>query len=336
MLRGIIKSGLRQWLNHHHPCKLKTLNSKAFVLRAMSITATKPSLDLSGIFPPIPTPFKENEDINWDELKGNLSKWEHVAFKGYVVQGSNGEYVLLSRQEKVDMVRFVRHETSKEKLIIAGSGCEGTRETIQLTEDMALAGADAVLVATPSFFKNRMNSKAMITHYTEVANASPVPVILYNVPSNTGIDFPLDAVVKLAEHENIIGYKDSGGNITSMGHVIQATAKHRFQVLAGSASFLMAAMQLGAVGGVCALANILGRDCCQLYSLIQNNELDEARDLQLRLIAPNQSVTRKYNVPALKYAMELVGYYGGPCRLPLTSITETEALDVRDSFNEFL
>ncbi|XP_065670277.1 4-hydroxy-2-oxoglutarate aldolase, mitochondrial isoform X1 [Hydra vulgaris] len=293
-------------------------------------------LDLSGVFPPIPTPFTDKEDIDWTSLKENLKKWEQIDFRGYVVQGSNGEYVLLSHKERVDMVSFVRKNTGVDKLIIAGSACEGTRETLELTNKMADVGADVALIATPSFFKNKMNTNAMIQHYTMIANHSSIPILLYNVPSNTGIDFPLDAIFELAKHPNIYGLKDSGGNIANIAHVKQMTKHENFQIIAGSASFLMPAMQIGAVGGICALANVLGKECCDLYSSILAGKFEEARDLQLALIAPNQAVTRKYNVPGLKYAMDMAGFYGGPCRLPLTKLSNAEAKDVEDSFLGFL
>jgi len=292
------------------------------------------TLNLSGVYPPITTTFKLCEDIAWKELAGNLEIYEKINFKGYVVQGSNGEYVLLSKQERIDMVDYVRKRTKK--LILAGSACEGTRETVDLTSKMADVGADAALVATPCFFKNRMNYTAMMKHYECIAEKSPIPVILYNVPSNTGVEFPLDAIIELAKHPNVIGFKDSGGNITNIGHILQETRSQDFQVLAGSASFLMASLQLGAVGGICALANVLGDKCVQLYQLTVDNQLEEARNLQLSLIAPNQVVTRKYNVPALKYAMDLLGYYGGPCRLPLTDITPAEKEDVKNCFRDYL
>lgn len=307
--------------------------ARAFHLAVAKNMASQ--LDISGIFPPIVTPFKDNEDIDYEKLKTNLAKWNKFSFAGYVVQGSNGEYVYLSAEEKIEVIEFVKKEIPKDRLIIAGSGCEGTRETIDLTKRMAAAGADAALVVTPCFFKNRMNAKAMNKHYTAIADVSPIPIILYNVPSNTGLEFPSESIVELSKHPNIIGLKDSGGNITNISGIIQETSGNNFQILAGSSGFLMPYLLLGAVGGVCALANVLGEEVCKLYDLCKDGKIEEARQLQLKLIKPNGAVTRKYNVPAMKYAMDLFGYYGGPCRSPLTSLLESEAADVEKSFNEF-
>ncbi|XP_057305674.1 4-hydroxy-2-oxoglutarate aldolase, mitochondrial-like [Hydractinia symbiolongicarpus] len=293
-------------------------------------------LDLCGIFPPIATPFKENEDIAWGKFEENLQKWDKIPFKGYLVLGSNGEYVSLSNKERVDIVKFVKKSVKTSKLVLAGPALEGTKETLRLTKEMADVGADAVVVTTPSFFKNRMNYDAMMKHYTTIADFSPVPVILYNVPSNTGVEFPLNAVFELAKHSNIIGIKDSCGNITNLGHIIERTSHEDFQVLVGAASLILPAMQLGAVGSICALANILGEKCCNLYSMVGENKLKAATHLQLSLIAANQTVTRKYNVPAMKYAMDLLGYYGGPCRSPLTPLSDAEKADIENVFKDYI
>uniref|UniRef100_A0A1A8FL46 4-hydroxy-2-oxoglutarate aldolase, mitochondrial n=1 Tax=Nothobranchius korthausae TaxID=1143690 RepID=A0A1A8FL46_9TELE len=290
-------------------------------------------LDLSGIYPPISTPFTTKEDVDYKRLEENLQKYSKIPFKGLVVQGSNGEYPYLTEEERVEVVTMVRRSLPKEKLLIAGSGCESTRATVQLTERMAAGGADAVLVVTPSFYRGKMSSCALIHHFTKVADSSPVPVVLYSVPANTGLELPLDAVVELCQHPNILGLKDSGGDITRIGLIVHKTKRQDFQVLAGSAGFLMAAYCVGAVGGVCALANVLGLELCELERLCKSGCWEEARLLQQRLIEPNAAVTRKLGVPALKQAMEWFGFNGGPCRSPLQPLTEAETEQLRRVFS---
>uniref|UniRef100_A0A4W5JBL2 4-hydroxy-2-oxoglutarate aldolase, mitochondrial n=1 Tax=Hucho hucho TaxID=62062 RepID=A0A4W5JBL2_9TELE len=151
---------------------------------------------------------------------------------GLVVQGSNGEYPYLTDEERVE-------------LVMAGSGCESTKATVVMTDRMAGAGADLVLVVTPCFYKGMMDSRALVHHFTQVADSSPVPVVLYSVPANTGLDLPVDAVVRLAQHPNILGLKDSGGDITRIALIVHKTKPQDFQVLAGSAGFLMAAYSVG-------------------------------------------------------------------------------------------
>ncbi|XP_030586099.1 4-hydroxy-2-oxoglutarate aldolase, mitochondrial [Archocentrus centrarchus] len=300
--------------------------------RTQSHTAAA-RLDLSGIYPPIATPFTAKEDVDYEKLEENLQKYAKIPFKGLVVQGSNGEYPYLTEEERVEVVRAVKRSLGAGKLLMAGSGCESSRATVQLTEKMAAAGADAVLVVTPCFYKGKMDSRALIHHFTKVADSSPVPVVLYSVPANTGLELPLDAVVQLSQHPNILGVKDSGGDITRIGLIVHKTKAQDFQVLAGSAGFLMAAYCVGAVGGVCALANVLGQELCELERLCVSGCWEEARVLQQRLIEPNAAVTRKLGVPALKQAMEWFGFHGGSCRSPLQPLTEAEIQQLRRDFS---
>jgi len=284
------------------------------------------------------TPFNQDESIAWDKLEYNINKLNKIAFAGHVVQGSNGEYPYLSSDERVELVGKIRRLTPENKLIIAGSGCESTKETVDMTRRMADVGADAVMVVTPCYYKASMNNKAFIAHYTKVADESPVPVILYSVPANTGIDLSADVTVLLSEHPNIIGIKESGGDITKIGGIINRTKGRDFQVLAGSAGFLLPALSVGCVGGVCAAANILGEETVNLFNLFQQGRKEEALALQHRLIAPNAGVTRNFGVPGLKAAMEWFGYYGGPLRSPLQPLTPDEVKSLKNVFaaNGFL
>ncbi|KAK6300862.1 hypothetical protein J4Q44_G00289600 [Coregonus suidteri] len=290
-------------------------------------------VDIGGIYPPIATPFTQKEDVDYQKLDENLQKYAKIPFKGLVVQGSNGEYPYLTDEERVEVVRRVRLALPTDKLVMAGSGCESTKATVVMTERMSRAGADLVLVVTPCFYKGKMDNRALVHHFTQVADSSPVPVVLYSVPANTGLDLPVDAVVRLAQHPNILGLKDSGGDITRIALIVHKTKPQDFQVLAGSAGFLMAAYSVGCVGGVCALANVLGREVCELEQLCVSGRWEEARALQQRLIEPNTAVTRKFGVPALKQAMEWFGYHGGACRSPLQPLSEAESQQLRLDFS---
>ncbi|XP_010863895.1 4-hydroxy-2-oxoglutarate aldolase, mitochondrial [Esox lucius] len=302
------------------------------VTRTQSVAAG-PRVDIGGIYPPIATPFTQNEDVDYQKLDENLRKYAKIPFRGLVVQGSNGEYPYLTDDERVEVVRRVRLALPTCQLVLAGSGCESTRATVVMTERMARAGADMVLVVTPCFYKGKMDSRALVHHFTQVADSSPVPVVLYSVPANTGLDLPVDAVLRLAQHPNILGLKDSGGDITRIGLIVHKTKAQDFQVLAGSAGFLMAAYSVGCVGGVCALANVLGNELCDLERLCVSGRWDDARALQQRLIEPNAAVTRKFGVPALKQAMEWFGYHGGACRSPLQPLSDVESQQLRLDFS---
>jgi len=202
---------------------------------------------LHGIYAPIATPFAGGE-IAYDKLEKNLSFWLGSDLEGIVVMGSNGEFVLLSPAEKEDLMRFVCARAKGKKPVIAGTGAESTAETMRLNEKAALAGADAVLVVTPNYYKGSMTDPVLARFYTDVAEASPLPVILYNMPRNAGINISAKLAIELARHPKIIGVKDSGGNIVQIADIIR-NAPADFSVFAGSASFLYASLVLGATGG---------------------------------------------------------------------------------------
>ncbi|XP_055109238.1 4-hydroxy-2-oxoglutarate aldolase, mitochondrial isoform X4 [Symphalangus syndactylus] len=244
-------------------------------------------VDIAGIYPPVTTPFTATAEVDYGKLEENLHKLGTFPFRGFVVQGSNGEFPFLTSSERLEVVSRVRQAMPKNRLLLAGSGCESTQATVEMTVSMAQVGADAAMVVTPCYYRGRMSSAALIHHYTKVADLSPIPVVLYSVPANTGLDLPVDAVVTLSQHPNIVGMKDSGGDVTRIGLIVHKTRKQDFQVLAGSAGFLMASYALGAVGGVCALANVLGAQVCQLERLCCTGQWEDAQKLQHRLIEPN-------------------------------------------------
>jgi len=293
--------------------------------------STKNGLELKGIYPPMVTPFLEDESIAYDQIAANLAKYAELPFSGYIVHGSNGEYPYLDAEEKIQIVKFVKDLIQDSgKPLIAGSGCESTRATIQLTEKMANAGADGVMVVTPSYYKGQMTDSALIAHYTAVADSSPIPVILYSVPVYTGIDLTPKAIEILAGHPNIIGMKDSGGDVTRLASLVHNTKHHNFKMLVGSASILLPGYMAGCVGGVCALANVLGAHLLELHTKYHNNVFDS--ELQRRLIDPNTMITRRYGVPGMKAALDILGYHGGPNRKPMQNLDEETKKVIRDCF----
>ncbi|HET7012199.1 MAG TPA: dihydrodipicolinate synthase family protein [Anaerolineales bacterium] len=279
------------------------------------------AFDLTGIFPPIPTPFESDGRLALGRLRENLQRWDSQPLRGYVVGGSNGEFPLLTLEERVMMVRAARQAASRHRLILAGSGMESTQATIELTRRMAEAGAAAVLVVTPGYYRGRMTASALVQHYSQVAEASAVPVVLYNVPANTGVDLPVEAAVELSQHANIAGMKESGGDVTKIGRILSGCAPG-FQVLAGSGGFFLGALSVGASGCIAALANIAAAPLAALVERFHSGDRDGARQLQQSLIEANAAVTSLYGVPGLKSALDLLGFYGGPVRSPLQPLPE--------------
>ena len=282
---------------------------------------------LHGIYAPIATPFAGGE-IAYDKLENNLSFWLGSDLEGIVVMGSNGEFVLLTPEEKEELMRFVCARAKGKKPVIAGTGAESTAETIRLNAKAAEAGADAVLVVTPNYYKGEMTDPVLSRFYTDVADASPLPVILYNMPRNAGINISAKLAVELARHPNIIGIKDSGGNIVQIADMIR-NAPEGFSVFAGSASYLYTSLALGATGGTLALANIFPNECARVQTLFDAGKIREARDLQMKLIDSNNAVTARWGIPGLKAALEMIGLYGGDPRPPLVPLKEADREELR-------
>lgn len=290
-----------------------------------------PDVVLSGIFPPIPTPFGTGGEVAHDALARNLELWQRYDLSGYVVLGSNGETVYLSREEKLAVLETARRSIPAGKALIAGTGCESARETITLTTDAARIGADVALVITPHFFG--VKDENLIDYYCVVADEAPIPVVVYNVPKFTHLDMSAEAVARTAAHPNIVGIKDSGGNITKIADTVRRTGPS-FQVLAGSAGFLFASLAVGAVGGVVALANVAPQQAIDIYGLFQEGKWDKASELQRRMIPVNAAVTAQFGVPGLKAALDMRGFYGGPVRLPLKDLGPDDQRALRAVLDE--
>jgi 4-hydroxy-2-oxoglutarate aldolase len=287
------------------------------------------SLSLHGIFPPIPTPFTTDGEVAYEQLTANLARWNRYDLTGYIVLGSNGEGVYLNEAEKVRVLERARAAIPAGRLLVAGTGCESTRETIALTRQAAQVGADAALVLTPHYYGGKMTPDALVHHFHAVAEGSPIPVLLYNMPLNTHIDMDAATILRASRHPNVVGIKDSGGNVTKVGDVVRQV-EPGFQVLAGSAGFLFPFLTMGAVGGVLALANVAPDKCLEIYTLYKAGKWDEAAALQRKMIPVNAAVTARFGVAGLKAALDMLGYYGGPVRSPLLELNDTERQALRE------
>ncbi len=273
-----------------------------------------------GIYPPLPTFFTTHEELDLPTFKQHIQRLTGTGVAGYVVMGTNGEAVHLERAERGSLIEAAREAAGAETPLLAGCGEQSTRATIANCQLAASAGADFALVLPPSYFKGRMNAQALLTHYQLVADASPLPLVLYNMPASTaGLDLDAATVLTLATHPHITGVKDSAGDITKLAQII-AQAPEDFLTFAGSAGYLLPALAVGAAGAVSALANIFPHHVCQVQTRFAQGQIDTARQLQGQLIAANTAVTSTYSVPGLKAALEIVAGYGGKPRLPLQAL----------------
>jgi 4-hydroxy-2-oxoglutarate aldolase len=285
-------------------------------------------ISLRGVFPPISTPFDGEGRVHLAALAENLQRWNEYGLGGYVVLGSNGEAAYLTEEEKVPVWEAARSAIPSSKLMIAGTGCESTEETIHLTRKAAEAGADAALVVTPHYFSSQMTRESLLRHYRAVADASPVPILLYNVPKFTNVDMDATTIAQASQHPNIVGIKDSSGNVAKLGDILRL-ASPGFQVLVGAGSVFFPGLALGAVGGILALANVAPQECVHMQSLHEAGSWEKAAELQRRLIPVNAAVTARFGVPGLKAALDMLGYYGGPVRPPLLDLSPAEKDVVR-------
>jgi 4-hydroxy-2-oxoglutarate aldolase len=272
-------------------------------------------MKLTGVLPPITTSFQDGK-VALDKLKMNFQKWNKTGLSGYLVLGSNGEAVYLNEKEKIKVVEVSRESIPKSKIMMVGTGMESTDETIRFTNQVAKMGADCALVVTPSYFKGSMKPQVLYDHFIAVAESSRIGILIYNVPQFTGINMESELVAKLSAHPNIIGIKDSSGNIGQLSEIINLSQKG-FAVFVGSAPVFFPALCAGAVGGILALANVVPQECVHIQSLFNKGKMDEARALQSQLTPLAKAVTTKYGIGGLKVAMDLAGYFGGDPRLPL-------------------
>jgi len=280
-----------------------------------------------GIFAPIATAFDASGDVDYSVFAENTVTFGATKLSGLVVLGSNGEFTLLSHEEKVKLVETARNHLPADKMVIAGTGCESFRETLQLTKECAAVGADVALVVTPNYYKKDMNGPALEKFYTMLADASPIPVMIYNMPGNSGVNVPSSLTLKVAAHPNITGIKDSGGNIVQISEVL-AKAPEGFSVFAGSGSYLLATLMLGGVGGTLAVANVVPDYCAEIQENFEKGDLEKARKMQLALLPLNAAVTSRFGIGGMKAAMDMVGFKGGLPRLPILPAGEETGKEI--------
>ena len=291
---------------------------------------------MHGIYAPIATPFTDAlGPIAYDKLAKNMEFWNKSDMEGIVVMGSNGEFVMLDFEEKKEVITKVCEMAKGKKYVIAGCGCENTRDTIKLCEHSAKAGAKAALLISPNYYKKAMTDAVNENFYRAVADKSPLPVVLYNMPGNTGVNLSAAFIAKMAQHKNIIGVKDSGGNIVQIAEILRDVPRD-FAVFAGSASFLLATLVLGGVGGTLALANIFPNECAKVQALFDAGKIKEAADLQKKLLASNNAVTARWGIAGLKAAMELRGLEGGAPRSPLLPLKDEEKAALKGILDEVI
>jgi 4-hydroxy-2-oxoglutarate aldolase len=278
-------------------------------------------MNLRGIFPPLTTPFASDGNIAPERLRENIARYNPIRLAGYVLNGSTGESVLLRWEEIYRLWETGKEAAAPGKIMIAGTAVESTAETIEHTNHAASLGYDFALVRTPHYFKPQMTVDAEAEYYLRVADAARIPVMVYSVPVFTHYTVEAPLVARLAKHPNILGMKDSSGDVKGVAAIITA-APREFKTLVGSASTLYESLQIGAVGAILALACAFPELCVDIYEASTAGDSAKAHSLAQKLIPPAKMLGAQYGIAGLKYTLDRLGYYGGQPRSPLLPISE--------------
>lgn len=286
-----------------------------------------------GVLPPMITPFKANGQVDYGAFSANIRAWNQADLAGYLVNGSNSETAYLNEREKLRLTELAAASKAPGRLLLAGTGLEEPRATAALTNKCAELGADAALVLTPSYYGAAMTSAALIDFFTRVAENSHIPILIYNVPKFTHINIKADAVAALACHENIIGMKDSTGDVPQLAAFQRAVQGQHFNLMVGTVSAWYPALALGLKAGVHATANCAPRACAAVQQAYAAGDMARAQGIYSALLPLNTAVTATFGIAGLKYACELAGYQGGQVRCPLQPLDEASRGQVARIFD---
>ncbi len=278
-------------------------------------------MELHGIFAPLTTPFKSDGSVALGQVRNNVALYNKTKLAGYVPNGSTSESVLLLWEEVYKVWEAVRDAAAPGKILIAGTGAESTAETIEHTNRAARIGYAVALVRTPSFYKPSINDHMLAEHYLRVADNARIPVMVYSVPVFTHVTVGASLIQRVANHPNIVGMKDSSGDMKGIAAIIAAAPKE-FQTLTGAASTLYEALELGAVGAILGLADVFPDLCADIYEAAGVGDRAKAQTLAQKLVPPAKMLLMDYGIGGLKYAQDRMGFYGGLPRLPLQGVSD--------------
>lgn len=288
------------------------------------------TVDLSGTFLPVTTPFDPvTGDVDIVAFRSNLRRWFEDPISGVLIAGSTGESVFLDEGERIALLEATADVVPRDKVVIAGTGSEATRHTIHLTKQAADAGADAVLVSPPAFYKGAMTHGVLARHFGAVADASPVPVLIYQVPLRMStLDLPMRLIEELSQHSNIVGIKDSRGKLDLVGELIRHTADD-FQVMVGSGALLYGALETGAVGGIVAVGLLACAEAAEISVAFAEGRAVDAGRIQEQIAPVHQQIVGGMGVPGVKAALDLLGLHGGEPRAPLEPASEAKVEEIQ-------
>lgn len=282
---------------------------------------------LNGVLLPTTTPFGPDGEIDFASLRANIENWSQAGVRGFVLLGSTGERVHLDEREYLQTIETARAATRDDLAFIVGAGQQSTIGTINEIKNAARAGADAVLVITPYFYRSAITQETLVSYYTAVADESPVPVLLYSMPPLTGITIEPDTVGRLNQHANIIGVKDSSNDIAGFSRTVELCSAD-FAVMTGNGTVLLDTLRAGATGAILAVGCAVPQVCVEIYRAFKAGEDEHAAVLQSKLTPLATAVTTRFGIGGLKAALDLAGYRGGAVRAPLRPPDESARAEI--------
>lgn len=296
----------------------------------MKIQSGQKSIDprLRGILLPLTTVFTEADEIDTEKLRENITAWNKTGVCGYVMLGSTGERVHLDEREYLQVLESARAAVPGDLAFIAGAGQQSTRATINEIRKAGDAGADAVLVITPHYYRSAITQETLVSYYTAVADASPVPLLLYSMPALTGVKIETETIARLSGHPNIVGVKDSSNDVAGFTETVRLCPEH-FAVMTGNGTVLLDALSAGATGGILAVGCVVPEVCVEIFRAFNAGESERASALQSKLTPLAAAVTTRFGIGGLKAALDMVGYHGGAVRAPLQMPDENARTEIR-------
>ncbi|MBG0765910.1 MAG: dihydrodipicolinate synthase family protein [Tissierellales bacterium] len=284
--------------------------------------------EIKGVIPPVITPFKENDEVDYEKFSTNIKKWNSKDLAGVLVLGSNGETAYLREEEKLELIKLAVENTDDDKIVMVGTGLESTEMTIELTNKAAKLGADCALLLTPNYYGGKMGDEAQLAYFKEVADNTEIPILIYNVTKFTHINISPKVVSELSKHKNIIGMKDSSGDVKQLIQFMNAGLDQEFNLLVGTASAWYPALAVGVKASVMALANCCPDECIEVQKLFEEGKNEESLELYKKMYPVNSAVTGGYGIAGLKYVCDELGFEGGFTRKPLLPLKDREKVEL--------
>jgi len=284
--------------------------------------------EIIGVIPPVITPFKENDEVDYEKFSTNIKKWNSKDLAGVLVLGSNGETAYLREEEKLELIKLAVENTDDDKIVMVGTGLESTEMTIELTNKAAKLGADCALLLTPNYYGGKMGDEAQLAYFKEVADNTEIPILIYNVTKFTHINISPKVVSELSKHKNIIGMKDSSGDVKQLIQFMNAGLDQEFNLLVGTAAAWYPALAVGVKASVMALANCCPDECIEVQKLFEEGKNEESLELYKKMYPVNSAVTGGYGIAGLKYVCDELGFEGGFTRKPLLPLKDREKVEL--------